>query len=132
MILLTILARRFPFFNSADDVEALIEIASIFGMKRMKQCAILHGAVFECTLPTIGEAGHPLEELIQWSVSNVRPEDADDLDPETKEIVKFLKLLLEMDPRKRISARGALLSSFLKEKPDLETEDDEMDVLVGA
>ena len=130
--MLTILARRFPFFNSSDDVEAIIEIASIFGLKKMKQSAILHGAVFDCTVPTVGETGHPLEQLIQWSVSNVRPEDADALDPETKEIVKFLKLLLEVDPRKRQSARGALMSSFLKEKPDPETEDDEMDVLAGA
>lgn len=97
----------------------------------MKSCAILHGAVFDCTVPTIGETGHPLEELIQWSISNVRPEDADALDPETKEVVKFLKLLLDLDPRRRISARGALLSSFLKEKPEPEMED-EIDVLPEA
>jgi len=43
VILLTILSRRFPFFNSSDDVDAMIEIATIFGKQRMKQCAALHG-----------------------------------------------------------------------------------------
>ena len=36
VILLTILCRRFPFFNSADDVDAMIEIATIFGARRMR------------------------------------------------------------------------------------------------
>ncbi|EHK97799.1 putative Cell cycle serine/threonine-protein kinase hsk1 [Glarea lozoyensis 74030] len=39
VILLTILSRRFPFFNSADDVEAMIEIATIYGNKRMRNSA---------------------------------------------------------------------------------------------
>lgn len=43
VILLTILSRRFPFFNSSDDVDAMIEIATIFGKQKMKQCAALHG-----------------------------------------------------------------------------------------
>ena len=43
VILLTILSRRFPFFNSSEDVDAMIEIATIFGKQRMKQCAALHG-----------------------------------------------------------------------------------------
>ena len=36
-ILLTILSCRFPFFNSSDDDDAMIEIATIFGKQRMKQ-----------------------------------------------------------------------------------------------
>lgn len=131
VILLTILAQRFPFFNSADDVEAIIEIASIFGQRRMKACANLHGAIFECTVPTIGERGHSLEELIQWSVTNVRPEEGDCLDPDTKEVIKFLALLLEMDPKKRLTARGALKTPFLQERMYPESEEEEMDVLAG-
>jgi len=129
VILLTILAQRFPFFNSADDVEAIIEIASIFGLKRMKNCAILHGGVFECNIPTIGSQGFSLEHIVQWSVSTNRPDEKEDLDPEIKECIDFLKLLLELDPRRRMSARGALLTDFLKEKDESEDEGDEMQVL---
>ena len=130
VILLTILAQRFPFFHSADDVDAMIEIASIFGKTRMRQCAILHGAVFECTLSTVGDKGFPLPHIVQWSTSDTRPEKKEALDPETKEAVDFLELLLELDPRRRISARTALASDFLApEEMDTEAEVDEMDVL---
>lgn len=42
IILLCFLTRRFPFFNSNDDVEALMELAALFGKKRMERCATLH------------------------------------------------------------------------------------------
>jgi cell division control protein 7 len=127
--LLTILARRFPFFNSADDVEAMIEIASIFGQKKMKACAILHGAVFQCTLPTIGDRGYSLAHIIQWSTCPIRPEDGEGLDQETQKTVKFLESLLELDPRKRFSARGALASEYLMEEGSSETEEEQIDIL---
>ncbi|GME79283.1 unnamed protein product [Ambrosiozyma monospora] len=37
VILLCLLSRRFPFFNSTDDIEALSEMALIFGTPRMKK-----------------------------------------------------------------------------------------------
>jgi cell division control protein 7 len=110
VILLTIMARRFPFFNSTDDVDAMIEIATIFGRKRMKHCALLHGTVFDCTLETIGEKGHPLEKLIVWS------QCAQKLSDEEKEAVGFLERCMELDPRKRLSASEALAHPFLQFK----------------
>lgn len=132
VILLTILAQRFPFFNSTDDVEAMIEIASIYGQKKMKACAILHGAVFQCTLPTIGDRGYSLAHIVQWSTCPIRPEDGEGLDPETKKIVRFLESLLELDPRKRFSAKAALVSDFLMEEAFSETEEEEIDVLENS
>lgn len=129
VILLTILAQRFPFFNSADDVEAMIEIASIFGQRKMKACAALHGAIFQCTLPTIGERGYSLAHIVQWSSRPIRPEDGICLGPETMKIVKFLESLLELDPRKRFSARAALASAFLLEVECSETEEEEIGIL---
>ena len=128
MILLTILAQRFPFFNSADDVEAMIEIATIFGRPKMKQCAALHGAVFECTIPTVGQSGFKLSHIVQWSTSATRPEDDEELPLDVMETVKFLEQCLELDPRKRISARAALASDFLT-NIDPSAETDEIDVL---
>ncbi|KAL9005031.1 MAG: hypothetical protein Q9188_002180 [Gyalolechia gomerana] len=124
VILLTILCQRFPFFNSADDVDALIEIASIFGQKRMKTCALLHGTIFECSLPTVGDKGFLLKQIVQWSVSAVRPDVREEIDPEVMECINFLDLCLELDPRKRISARRALASDFLaEESPELMDDD---------
>ncbi|KAF8476964.1 kinase-like domain-containing protein [Kalaharituber pfeilii] len=71
VILLTMLTKRFPFFNSADDVDATVEIATIFGRVRMRACALLHGAVFETTLPTIGERGFSLEKIVLWSTNRI-------------------------------------------------------------
>lgn len=42
VILLSILAHKFPVFNSSDDVEALMEIAALFGRGAMQRCAMLH------------------------------------------------------------------------------------------
>ncbi|KAL8711050.1 MAG: hypothetical protein Q9220_004431 [cf. Caloplaca sp. 1 TL-2023] len=129
VILLTILCQRFPFFNSADDVDALIEIASIFGQKRMKACALLHGAIFECSLPTVGDKGFLLKQIVQWSVSPVRPEVRETIEPDVMECINFLDLCLELDPRKRISARKALASDFLAVESSPQPEDDEVDDL---
>jgi len=122
VILLTILAQRFPFFNSADDVDAMIEIATIFGRHKMKQCAMLHGSMFDCNLSSVGEKGFPISHIVQWSTSVTRPEHTDDLAPDVKETIGFLELLLELDPRKRVSARAALASDFLAEETDTEAD----------
>jgi cell division control protein 7 len=55
VMLLTLLTRRFPFFNSTDDIEAIMEITTIFGIRKMKQCALLHGLEFDCNIPKIKE-----------------------------------------------------------------------------
>lgn len=124
VILLTILSRRFPFFNSTDDVDAVIEIASIFGNKRMKSCALLHGSVFKCTLPTVGENGHSMQKLINWSTGR------DTSSPEEFPAVKFLERCLELDPRKRMKSNEALKHEFLAEENSAVDEDeDEMDII---
>ena len=95
----------------------------------MKNCALLHGGVFECTIPTIGEKGFSLEHIVQWSVSSNRPDEKEDLSGEVRECIEFLKLLLELDPKKRISARAALASGFLSEEGESEGVEDEVEVL---
>ena len=127
--MLTILAQRFPFFNSADDIEAMIEIATIFGQQKMRQCAMLHGTMFDCTIPTIGKHGYTLSQIIQWSTSARAADDGEELEPGVREAVNFLEQCLELDPRKRISARAALASDFLAEETFFDTEPDEVDVL---
>ncbi|EKD14978.1 uncharacterized protein L3040_003825 [Drepanopeziza brunnea f. sp. 'multigermtubi'] len=141
VILLTILSRRFPFFNSADDVEATIEIATIFGIKRMKSCAYLHGVVFESNIPTIGNAGFTLEKIILWSTCRNDGGKNGAEDPLTAEemlAVRFLERCFELDPNRRISAKEALEHPFLKveekekeeeEEGDVYTDEDEMQMM---
>ena len=127
VILLTILSRRFPFFNSADDVEAMIEIASIFGQRRMKACALLHGSVFECTIPTIGAGGYNLEKIILWSTC--RTDKGETLSNEELQATRFLERCLELDPQKRISAEEALQHPFLAGAGEGQADEDEVEML---
>lgn len=46
VILLSLLSRRFPMFQSLDDTDALLELCSIFGWKTLRKCAELHGLGF--------------------------------------------------------------------------------------
>ncbi|KFH45647.1 Cell cycle serine/threonine-protein kinase-like protein [Hapsidospora chrysogenum ATCC 11550] len=127
VILLTILSKRFPFFNSADDVEAMIEIATIFGSRRMKAAGLLHGCVFETTIPTVGTQGFSLEKIILWSTC--RNEDKP-LTTEEKMAVSFLERCMELDPSRRITAEEALQHEFLKmHDPASHEDDNEMDML---
>ncbi|EDO65431.1 kinase-like protein [Neurospora crassa] len=138
VILLTILSKRFPFFNSADDVEAMIEIATIFGIKRMRQAGQLHGCMFETTIPTIGTQGFSFERIILWSTCR----DTGVKMPEDEKLaVEFLAKCMDLDPARRISAEDALNHPFLQmglEKEhggsqsgeeEEEGEEDEMDIL---
>ncbi|KAK3994416.1 kinase-like domain-containing protein [Cladorrhinum sp. PSN332] len=134
VILLTILSRRFPFFNSADDVEAMIEISTIFGQRKMKEAAKHHGCNFETTIPTIGTHGFTFERIILWSTC--RSDSGDKLSAEEKMAVEFLEMCLQLDPEKRITAKQALKSNFLRmgmettsEGSDDDAEEDEMDLL---
>jgi cell division control protein 7 len=129
VILLTILSKRFPFFNSADDVEAMIEIATIFGSKRMKAAGLLHGCVFETNIPTIGQQGFSMEKIILWSTCRT---DDKPLTPDEKLAVRFLERCMELDPSRRITAEQALAHEFLSiDQPPSQGlgDEDEMDIL---
>ncbi|KAJ5114607.1 hypothetical protein NUU61_000366 [Penicillium alfredii] len=106
VILLTLLGRRFPFFNSADDIDAMIEMSSIFGTRRMKTAAALHGQIFETNIPTIGEKGYSWEKLVKWSSC------VEDLTESEQQATRLLSGLMELDPSKRLSAADALQHEF--------------------
>ncbi|GAA5984431.1 hypothetical protein JCM11641_000135 [Rhodosporidiobolus odoratus] len=66
IIMLCFLTRRFPFFNSNDDTEALAEITAIFGKKKMELCAALHNRTFQSNIPDYDDQAHAnLHELVR-------------------------------------------------------------------
>ncbi|SCU86115.1 LADA_0D12376g1_1 [Lachancea dasiensis] len=68
VILLSFLARRFPMFQSLDDTDSLLELCCVFGTKKMRKCASLHGLGFDVSgLEGISEDGYKggLAEFIQ-------------------------------------------------------------------
>lgn len=125
IILLTLLSRRFPFFHSADDIDAFIELCTIFGKRRMNEVALLHGQVMQTNIPTISEGGHSWEKILLWC-TNRSKKDGQGLDDDEQEAVGFMSLCLELDPNRRITAEEALDHPFLRghHSSDLaETED---------
>jgi len=131
IILLTILSRRFPFFHSADDIDAVIELTSCFGKVKMAKAALLHGQVFETNIPTISDNGYTLGKIVAWSNDRqTRGPKGERLKqkPEELELTAFLEMCLDLDPGRRLSAQQALRHPFLLEDPEVGSED-EMDVL---
>ncbi|KAI3319803.1 kinase-like protein [Xylariaceae sp. AK1471] len=125
VILLTILCKRFPFFNSADDIEAMIEIATIFGSKRMKQAGQLHGCMFDTTIPTISSQGFSFEKIMLWSTCRSdggKDGKSNTLTEEEKAAIEFLGRCMDLDPTRRISAEEALQHPFLRLEDNTEVE----------
>jgi cell division control protein 7 len=122
VILLTLLAKRFPFFNSADDIDATIEMASIFGTRRMRQAAALHSLIWECNVPTIGNSGYPFEGLIHWSCCR-EPEEKP---PKGEKMaIEFMRGCLEVIPSERFSAKEALRHEWLMNFEESDGDEEE-------
>nr|POE74388.1 cell cycle serine/threonine-protein kinase hsk1 [Quercus suber] len=120
IVLLTFLSKRFPFFHSVDDIDAFIELCCIFGKKRMRDTALLHGQVMHTTLPTLTEQGPGWERILLWSTSRSKKSDEGGrLSQEELEAVEFMRCCLELDPANRITAADALQHPFLLEAEDL-------------
>lgn len=47
---LSLISRKFPLFNSPDDIDALLELTLLFGLDRLTKCAEIHGCGFEISL----------------------------------------------------------------------------------
>lgn len=50
---LSLFARKFPLFNSPDDIDALVEIILLFGVEKLQKCAELHGCGLEINAPNV-------------------------------------------------------------------------------
>jgi cell division control protein 7 len=114
VIMLSILSKKFPFFHSTDDSEALLEIAYIFGKKRMQRLAAYHriplknnahfvGRTFETNIFTIPD---DIPELL----AELNPSVIDTFEPT---VFDLLLACLDLHPVSRISADTAYNHVFL-------------------
>lgn len=56
VVLLSLLSKQFPFFNSTDDQDAIVEIACIFGSRPMEKCAARYDRRWSTNLPGVPPA----------------------------------------------------------------------------
>ena len=134
VILLTFLTKRFPFFHSADDIDALLELTAIFGRKRMRDTALLHGQTLETNIPSYSDVGHSFEKIILWSTDRSKRDRlgnrVEELSNDEKEAISFMERCFELNPQRRITAKEALMHPFVA-KAGEEGEDEDMVDLVG-
>ncbi|GAA5932123.1 hypothetical protein JCM3775_004245 [Rhodotorula graminis] len=136
IILLCFLTRRFPFFNSNDDTEALAEITAIFGRRKMERCAALHNRTFETNIreyDTVAYANlHSLvRELNPPIIVENSPDPYGPIPPsdesvaewyqgsEVSQVVDLMKRCLELDCTKRWTAQECLEHPFFRGTYDL-------------
>lgn len=132
VILLTLLARRFPFFYSVDDIDALLELTNIFGKRRMRDVALLHGQVLEINIPSYSDNGLGFEKIILWCTNRSGRDEqgrrVGSLSAEEVEAIRFMERCLECDPRRRVTAEEALSHPFLV-KAGQDDDDEMVDVI---
>ncbi|GAA6048112.1 hypothetical protein JCM3770_000197 [Rhodotorula araucariae] len=136
IILLCFLTRRFPFFNSNDDTEALAEITAIFGKRKMERCAALHNRTFQTN---IREYDSPVHANLHVLVRTLNPpfivENSPDPygpipaslesiaawyeDSEVSQVIDLMKRCLELDCTKRWTAQECLEHPFFRGTYDL-------------
>ncbi|KAJ2344060.1 Cell division control protein 7 [Coemansia sp. RSA 2673] len=109
VILLCFLTRRFPFFQSTDDTEALLEIAVLYGRLEMERAAVALGRSFLTNIPTVKDRGIKFESL-------AKAYNAEGYDNLPLEVFDLLRSLLTLDPGTRITAEQALEHAFVAQR----------------
>jgi len=111
VILLSLLARAYPFFRSPDDMTAIGELFTLFGTKPMVACASNVGRTLISSQHCDGE---DLAEVCRRLSTRG---EAGSVPPSclvNKDTMSLLNGLLQLDFSKRLSAREALQHPFVQ------------------
>lgn len=106
VIFLILLTKQYPFFNSIDDTDALVEIACIFGNNEMRKLARHHNRIWKTNIESIPNYKIPFKTLIQ---NFNQPFENEHM------AISLLEQMLELYPEKRITAKSALQHAFFEE-----------------
>ncbi|KAJ2007822.1 Cell division control protein 7 [Coemansia thaxteri] len=109
VIMLCFLTRRFPFFQSTDDTEALLEIAVLYGRLEMERAAVALGRSFLTNIPTVKDRGIRFESL-------AKAYNAEGFASLPSDVFDLLRRLLTLDPESRITAEQALEHPFVAQR----------------
>ncbi|WOO79374.1 Cell cycle serine/threonine-protein kinase hsk1 [Vanrija pseudolonga] len=126
VILLSLLSHKFPVFNSTDDIEALMEIAALFGRSAMERCALLHNRTIMTNVPSVDAAPDSLSALILRlnphlytpHQSNPTAEEAMEHITAIDQALDLCSRLLRLDSTTRLTASAALRHAFLANEED--------------
>ncbi|OMJ24872.1 Cell cycle serine/threonine-protein kinase hsk1 [Smittium culicis] len=113
VILLCFLTKRFPFFQSTDDTEALLEISVLFGKVAMEQLSFELGRNFYTNIPTVKDKGIRFDALVRtYSMESWKA----DVDYSVKFdlAIDLLKKCLTLNSKNRITASEAIYHPFFE------------------
>lgn len=107
VIFLCLLTRRYPFFNSPDDQDALIEIAMVIGSASLHRSAAMCGRIWRYNVPAVPDEHAGFRKLVR----EFNPELFPQLDEHAFDL---LEKLLCYDWFERITAANALKHPFIQ------------------
>lgn len=110
VMILCLFTRMFPFFNSTDDQDALIEIACLFGQREMEQVVRKYGRVWKCNLDSIPQSRLGWRQLI----THFNPVLTESIGQDAEVAYDFLDKCLTMYAADRMTAADALKHPFLR------------------
>ncbi|TPX34150.1 hypothetical protein SmJEL517_g03136 [Synchytrium microbalum] len=120
VIMLSLFTGLFPFFQSNDDGEALIEMGNLFGKKALKELATRFNRTFDTNIPDISSR-QDLKKLCH----SIRYLNAKKISDEGYDL---LEQCFTLDPIARITAEQALSHPFLQlDDDDGDNAEEEVD-----
>lgn len=116
VILLIILSGRYPFFEPEDDADGIIELAHVFGLKKMVEFSQFYGRTFRTNIPSIPDQELDFEPYFK----KINPDHVEKWDPgEYKLAIDLMKKCLQLIHTNRISATEALSHPFFQTKNEV-------------
>lgn len=111
VILLIILSGQYPFFEPDDDADGIMELAHVFGMKKLKEFVEYYGRNIYTNIPSI-----PEDEVDMAAICyEVNKQRVGTWDPEEYKLaIDLMKKCLQLIHTNRLTATEALNHPFLK------------------